>query len=209
MKKILLLLLLTGLLKGNIYAQPKQREVLLKQITALKLYTGYAQKGYSIAKKGLNTIGNFKRGEFDLHADYFNSLKMINSKIKDYPRVSQIIVLQVKILGKYKSTLKQVQEDDLFHGDEVAYIKRVMNRLIKNGDTTLDELIVVLTQGKLEMKDDERINKIDFLYQNMLESYIFCESFSEQTSLMSLTRDKDGMDVKTSRALQGLNNNLP
>ncbi|MDI5950245.1 hypothetical protein [Flavobacterium yafengii] len=203
------MLLLTGLLKGSIYAQPKQREVLLKQIAALKMYTGYAQKGYSIAKKGLNTIGNFKRGEFDLHADYFNSLKIINPKIKDYSRVSQIIVLQVKILDKYKSTLKQVQEDDLFHGDEVAYIKRVMNRLIKNGDTTLDELIVVLTQGNLEMKDDERINKIDFLYQNMLESYIFCESFSDQTRMMSLSRSTNFKDVKTSRVLQGVKNNVP
>jgi hypothetical protein len=209
MKKTVLLLLLGGLLAGNMQAQAKQREELLKQIAAFKVYIGYAQKGYSIAKKGLNTIGDFKRGEFNLHIDYFNSLNNINPKIKNYTRVAQIISLQVRILERYSRTMRQVNQNDLFHGDEVAYIKRVMERLIKNCDTTLDELTMVLTEGKLEMKDDERLERIDMLYQNMLESYSFCEGFSNQTRMMSVSRSTNSKDVKTSRALQGLNNNVP
>ena len=84
MKKIVVLLLLMGLSNGNILAQEKQREELLKQIAAFKVYIEYAQKGYSIAKKGLNAISDFKRGELDLHADYFNSLNLINPQIKNY-----------------------------------------------------------------------------------------------------------------------------
>ena len=209
MKKILLLLLLAGLLKGNIYAQAKQREELLKQITALKMYASYAQKGYSIAKKGLSTIGDFKRGELDLHTDYFHSLKTINLNIKNYTRVPQIITLKLKIAEKFKSTLQQIQEDDLFHGDELAYIKRVMNRLVKNGDSILDELSEVLTAGKLEMKDDQRINKIDVLYENMLDGFVFSEHFSDQTRLMSLSRRTNSKEVKISRELQGIKNNIP
>jgi hypothetical protein len=209
MKKIVLLLLFTGFLHGNIYGQSKQREELLKQIVALKTYIGYAQKGYSIAKKGLNTISNFKRGEFNLHEVYFNSLKKINPNIKSYARVSQIILLQVKVVESYKSTLRQVQQNDLFHGDEIAYIKRVLERLIENCVGTLAELSAIVTEGKLEMKDDERMKRIDSLYQNMLESYTFCEDFSNQTKMMSLSRGKEATDIKTSRALQGFKNNLP
>ncbi|MFV8342075.1 hypothetical protein [Flavobacterium sp. XS2P39] len=209
MKKIVLLLLFAGFLNGNIYAQEKQREALLKQIAAFKMYIEYAQKGYSIAQKGLRTIGDFKRGEFNLHTDYFNSLKRINPKIKNYSRVAEIIVLQVKILKSYSRIIRQVRKDDLFHGNEVAYIKRVLERLIENCDGTLEDLIVIITAGKLEMKDDERIKRIDALYQNMLESYAFCEDFSKQTRLMSLSRGKEVRDVKTSRALQGFTNNLP
>lgn len=209
MKKIVLLLLFTGFLHGNIYGQSKQREELLKQIVALKMYIGYAQKGYSIAKKGLNTISNFKRGEFNLHEVYFNSLNKINPKVKSYARVSQIILLQVKVMESYKSTLRQVQQNDLFHGDEIAYIKRVLERLIENCDGTLGELIAIVTEGKFEMKDDERMKRIDSLYQNMLDSYTFCEDFSNQSRMISLSRGKEATYIKTSRVLQGFNKNIP
>jgi hypothetical protein len=209
MKKIVLLLLLMGLSNGNILAQEKQREELLKQIAAFKVYIEYAQKGYSIAKKGLNTISDFKRGELDLHVDYFNSLNLINPQIKNYAKVAQIIALQVKILNSCNRTIRQINQNDLFHGNEVAYIKRVLERLITDCDTAVDELIAVLTQGKLEMKDDERLERIDKLYQNMQENYSFCEDFSNQTRMMSFSRSAESKDVKTSRALQGVNKNVP
>jgi hypothetical protein len=112
-------------------------------------------------------------------------------------------------MESYKSTLRQVQQNDLFHGDEIAYIKRVLERLIENCDGTLAELIAIVADGKFEMKDDERMKRIDALYQNMLESYTFCEDFSNQTKMMSLSRGKEATDIKTSRALQGFKNNLP
>ena len=209
MKKIILLMFLIGLSNGNIQAQEKQREVLLKQIAAFKVYIEYAQKGYSIAKKGLNGIGDFKRGELDLHTDYFNSLKIINPKVKGYGRVAQIITLQVKILNRNRHTIRYVNQSDLFHGDEVAYIKRVMERLLKNCDTTLDDLTEVLLQEHLEMKDDERLERIDMLYQNMLANYSFCEDFGNQTRVLGLSRSTNSKNLKLSRALQGVNNNVP
>ncbi|MFE3872228.1 hypothetical protein ACFX5F_13445 [Flavobacterium sp. ZS1P70] len=209
MKKIVLLLMLMGLSNGNLLAQEKQREELLKQIAAFKVYIEYAQKGYSIAKKGLTAISDFKRGELDLHADYFNSLNLINPQIKNYNRVVQIIALQVKILNSCNRTIRHINQNDLFHGSEVAYIKRVLDRLITDCDTAVDELINVLTQGKLEMKDDERLERIDKLYQSMQENYSFCENFSNQTRMMGLSRNAESKDVKTSRVLQGVNKNVP
>jgi hypothetical protein len=209
MKKIVLFLLFAGLLNGNIYAQAKQREVLLKQIAALQMYIGYAKKGYSVVKKGLNAVGDFKRGEFNLHVDYFNSLKTVNPKIKKYARVAEIISLQVKIIKSYGTIYGQVQQDDLFHGDEVDYIKRVLDRLIENCDDNLEELITIVTDRQLEMKDDERMKRIDAIYQNMMENHTFCESFGKQTKLLSLSRAKDTKDVTTSRALRGINTDLP
>jgi len=209
MRKIVLFLLIAGFLNANSYAQAKQTQVLLKQIAALQIYIGYAQKGYSIAKKGLNVIGDFKRGEFNLHTDYFNSLKTVNPKIKKYARVAEIISLQVKIMKSYSAIYRQAQKDDLFHGDEVEYIKRVFERLIDNCDSILEELLAIITDNQLEMKDDERMTRIDVLYQNMLDNHTFCESFGNQTRLLSLSRTKESNDVKTSRALQGLNTNLP
>ena len=209
MSKIVVFLLLAGFLNGNICAQAKQREALLKQIAALQVYSGYIQKGYSIAKKGLNTIGEFKKGELKLHTDYFTSLRKINPKIKNDARVVGIITLQQKIMKSYEIIYGQVQRDDLFHGDEVEYIKRVLERLMDNCDSILEELIAITTDDQLEMKEDERMKRIEVLHQNMVENHTFCESFSNQTRLMALSRAKDFKDIQTSRTMQGINSNLP
>lgn len=205
MKKIFFMFLLLGFFKGNIHAQAKQQRMLLQQITALQTYIGYAQKGYSVAKKGLGAIQDFKRGEFNLHTDYLNSLMAVNPKIKKYARVAEIIALQLKIIKNYKSLYRQIQQDDLFHGDEVDYIQRVFARVIENCDTNMDELLILISDGQLELKDDERIQRIDTIYQNMLDNYSFSEGFGNQTKLMALSKAKELKEAKTSRALRGIN----
>ncbi|OUL62608.1 hypothetical protein [Flavobacterium sp. AJR] len=203
MKKIFLLLAFVGFINGNLHAQAKQQKMLLQQIAALQMYIGYAKKGYLVAQKGLSTINDFKRGEFNLHRDYLTSLKQVSPKIKKYTRVTEIIALQIKIIKSYKSLYEQIQQDDLFHGDEVDYIKRVFERLIENCDTNMDELLTIVLDGKLELKDDERIKRIDIVYQNMLDSYTFCESFGNQTKLMAISKAMELKDVKTSRSIGG------
>ena len=205
MKKIILVLLLLGFFKGNMHAQAKQQRMLLQQIAALQTYIGYAQKGYSVAKKGLGTINDFKRGEFNLHTDYLTSLKQVNPKIKKYARLTEIIALQIKIIKSYKSFYQKIRQDDLFHEDEVNYIKRVFERVLENCDDNIDELLTIVSDGTLETKDDERIKRIDIVYQNMLDNYAFCESFGNQTKLMALSKAMELKEAKTSRDLRGIN----
>lgn len=209
MRKIVLFLLIAGFLNANSYAQAKQTQVLLKQIAALQIYIGYAQKGYSIAKKGLNIISDFKRGEFNLHTDYLNSLKQVNPKIKKYARVAEIIALQIKIIKSYKNLYAQIRQGDLFHGDEIDYIKRVFDRLIENCDTDMDELLTILTDGKLEMKDDQRMKRIDLIYQSMLDNYTFSQNFGNQAKLMSLAKEKEINETKSSRVWQNIKTTIP
>lgn len=209
MKKIFLVILITAITTGNLRAQAKQQRMLLEQIAALQVYIGYAQKGYSTVKKGLHTIGDLKRGEFNLHKDYLNSLKTVNPKIKKYARVTEIIVLQIKIMKSYKSLNQQIRQDDLFHGDEIDYIKRVFERLIKNCDDNLDELLTIITDGQLEMKDDERMKRIDRFYQNIFDNYTFSESFSNQTKILAVSKATELKEAKNSRVLSGINTEMP
>lgn len=206
MKKLLLLVLFTGFVTGGAYAQEQQRKMLLQQIAALKVYIDYAQKGYSIAKKGLNVVGDLKRGELNLHTDYLSSLVKVSPQIKKYSKVAAIIILQAKIIASYKRTYGRLKQDDLFHGNEVAYIKRVFDRLLENCRDTLDELIAVTMDGELEMKDDERMERIDSLYLTMMDNYSFCQSFNNQTEILYLSRAKERKEMKTSHTLYGILN---
>jgi len=81
MKKIIaiaMLLSITKSMSAQTFAEwfrqkSTQKKYLIQQIAALQVYIGYVSKGYSIAKKGLNTIQDIKHGDFDLHKNYFNN----------------------------------------------------------------------------------------------------------------------------------------
>jgi len=212
MKKLLILFLL-GMFATTTQAQTfaewfqqkkTQKQYLIQQIAALRMYIGYAQKGYSIAKEGLNTIGELKRGEFNLHTGYFNSLKSVNPKIKQYAKVADIIAMQVAIIKGYSKTRRQMHESGAFNGKELDYILRVLGRLLNDCENTIDQLIIVTTDGNLEMKDDERLNRIDILHKEMTDKYTFSLSFSNETILLATSRIKENNDVQTNRALYGI-----
>jgi len=212
MKKLLILFLF-GMFATTTQAQTfaewfrqkkTQKQYLIQQIAALQVYIGYAQKGYSIAQEGLNIIGDFKRGEFNLHTGYFNSLKSVNPKIKQYAKVTDIMAMQVAIIKGYIRTHRQMQESGAFNEEELDYNRRVFGRLLDNCKNTLEELIIVTTDGNLEMKDDERLGRIDILYKDMKDKYTFSQSFNNETMVLAASRIKENNDVQTSRALYGI-----
>lgn len=218
MKKILSLLLVLMAVSGSLKAQTfaewfqqkkTQKKYLIQQIAALQVYIGYAKKGYNIAKDGLNTIGGFTRGEFDLHGDFINSLKNVNPEIKRYAKVADIIALQVKIVQQSGRAYRQLQQSDMLSANELTYIDRVFTRLLDDCEQILDELITVTTNGKLEMKDDERMSRIDRLYLDMQDSYTFSKGFSDEAQALALSRKKEHNDVFTGRALRGIKTDQP
>lgn len=181
-----------------------QKKYLLQQIAALQVYIGYVQKGYSIAKEGLNAISDIKHGEFNLHKDYFNSLKTVNPKIKNYSKVADIILLQVNIIKTYKEAAKQLKLSGTFNTGEIAYINSVFDRLIDDCAKTIDALITVTTGGQLEMKDDERLKRIDALYSDMQDKYTFVQGFSNEAKMLAASRIQEQKDIQTTRALNGI-----
>lgn len=218
MKKILSLLLVLMAVSGSLKAQTfaewfqqkkTQKKYLIQQIAALQVYIGYAKKGYNIAKDGLNTIGGFTRGEFDLHGDFINSLKNVNPEIKRYAKVADIIALQVKIVKQSGRAYRQLQRSDMLSANELTYIDRVFTRLLDDCEQILDELITVTSSGKREMKDDERMSRIDRLYLDMQDSYTFSKGFAGEAEALALSRKKEQNDVITRRALQGVKTDQP
>lgn len=186
-----------------------QKKYLLQQVAALQVYIEYAQKGYHIAREGLTTIGGFTRGEFDLHNVFFSSLKTVNPEIRRYARVADMISMQVRIVQDYNRTCRQLSAGDAFNDEELAYIRRVFGRLLDDCEKTLDQLITVTTDGELEMKDNERLRRIDKLYLDMQDQYTFLRSFSNEAKIMTAVRLQQKTEVQTGRALYGLKNEQP
>jgi hypothetical protein len=204
MKKIVMFAVLVAFMAAPSYGQNKYSKVLLEQIAALKIYAQYAQKGYSIAKKGLDAIGKFKDGEFSLHTNYFTSWGNVNPAVRMYGRAAQILFLQGKILQRCTSARDDLQGNEYFHGDELDYVERVFARLMEDCERILTDLEAITRDNQLKMKDSERIERIDMLYVEMMDAYSFCEQFTGDAKMLVESRRRDGKDIETSRHFSGL-----
>jgi hypothetical protein len=70
----------------------------------------------------------------------------------------------------------------------------------------VSELITVITANELEMKDDERLKRIDTIYARIQDKYAFAKSFGEEAKVLAVQKAKDKENIETSRSLYGIKN---
>lgn len=163
----------------------------LKQIALFEVYIKDLEKGYDIARHGLNTIGDIKNGDFHLHLARFNALIEVTPRIKEYSAAIKILLVQADIKKLYTKT-----DDD--------YIRAVFNRLMDGCQADIEQFNCLLSADSYKMTDDERINNIDKLYADMKDKYAFAKSFSNTIKILSLQKRKAQKEVFTSRLLNNI-----
>ncbi|MEO6547905.1 MAG: hypothetical protein ABIN94_07885 [Ferruginibacter sp.] len=183
-----------------------QKKYLIQQIAMLQIYIGKLERGYDIAKKGLNTIGGIKNGHLNLDKEFFASLKNINPKVRNYAKVGAILTLNQKIIEISNSANKSLNNNGVLTVSESEYLRRVFESLVEGCASLMDHLITITTAGKLEMSDAERISNIDKVYSEMNERYMFAGSFQSGLRMLCQQRIRAQSDVKM---LKGLYKNVP
>jgi hypothetical protein len=172
-----------------------QKEYLIQQIAALKVYLTSLKKGYDIVQKGLNTVGDIKQGKFDLDIEYLESLKNVNSAVSGSAKVANIVGYQKAIMLEFRKLKDLANESELLTAQEKRYVADVYSNMLKESEVSLEELDRVLSDTDFEMKDDERINRIDLLYVDMKDKYSFTKSFSSSTRQLISQRAKDEHEI--------------
>ena len=168
-----------------------QLEYLLEQIAALKVYLEYLKKGYEVAQKGLSTIELITDGSFSRHKDYFNSLKQVSPVVANSSKVNEVLLIQQQIIGDFKNLLQDIRGDQNLNPDEIEYIQAVYQGMLITGNAFLDELTVITTSGEVEMKDDERLLRLDKIHEDVLHQYSFVQDFIACVSMLSVSRAKE------------------
>lgn len=213
MKKMLLSFIILFSLLGSINAQTydewfRQKKTqlshLMKQIAAYQVYEGYLRKGYDIAKQGLTAISDLKNGEFNLHQTFFSSLSKINPAIQQYSRIADIITLQAAILTQYKRGYKDAQQSQMLNSNEVEYIYSVFTTLLNDCSNNISDLIALTTNNQLQLKDDERLQRIDTIYKDMQSKYLFAKSLNNESTGLNLSRQKEQNETSTLKTLYNL-----
>nr|WP_294895092.1 hypothetical protein [uncultured Pedobacter sp.] len=177
---------------NEIFRQKKtQKRYLLEQIAAFKMYAAYLKKGYDITSSGLNTIKDFTNGEFNLHQTFITSLKAVNPVIRKHHQVAEIIIMQLSI----NKALNAITGSDDLSGSNSQYLQSVSNHVKDECEKDLEDLLLVISSGKMEMKDEERIRKLDSIYASMQDKSVFAQSFCNAVGLLIHQKEQEGRSL--------------
>lgn len=208
---LFLLILFTSAIRaqtwGEWFNQKKtQKKYLIQQIAALKVYTEFLRKGYGIVKDGTGLIRDIKDGDFNLHKNYFGSLKNVSPAIKGSDKVEAIMAMHALLLQERQSTLAMAAGSKRFSSEEIRALLKLYATLSEEAAKDLDELLMVVGNGTLELSDDERIKRIDLLFSSMQAKLSFQRKLNNNIILISKSRKRQGDDLNIMKALTGSEN---
>lgn len=204
MKKIFFILLLSSNFCFGQSQEAKQLLLNVEKLAQLKLMLSHMKTGYQILEKGYTSIKNISQGNFNLHRDFLDGLLQVSPAVKQYSKVADIIRVQLKLVKESKAALAEFRGSRQFNLAEIEYLGNVYANLLKESLKMLDEMVMVVTAGKLRMSDDERLQAIDKIYDEVIEQYTFLNEFNNGTAILSLQREKEKMDIDLMRKVHGL-----
>ncbi|MDI3321363.1 hypothetical protein [Pinibacter soli] len=198
MKKVTAIILIL-IFATTTNAQNQQIKVYLQQIAANKAYIELLQKGYQIVKKGWKTIGDIKQAHFTLDSDFFKSLEAINPRVKNYAKVAASLVLLNSAKKLMQNLSNATNTNELFSPDEKDYVSKVASNVQSECAIKFDVLQTMITASELKMTDDERIKRIEAVYEVATDVYSFVNAFISDVQILALQKTNEQREVNDYR----------
>lgn len=181
-----------------------QIKYLGQQIAELQIYLGYIKRGYKIVSGGLNTIHDIKNGEFKLHDLYYKSLELVNPRIRNSPKAKGIISHQLYILRACNEIKDLLKVDNPLPASLKTYINETTSRLMDGVEKVRGDLEAITTDNAVKMKDSERLERLDALYQNSKSQFVFAQKFSSEVVTLIHSIQQEKRDTQILKELHGL-----
>lgn len=177
-----------------------QKKYLLQQIAALQVYASYYKTGNKIAHQGLGAITGSLFSENGLHVTYYNNLKKASPEVKNNKQVSDILQWQKDIITR----MSGLDKTGNLTANEQQYIGQVKATLYQDCAAQMTELQNVISDGKLQMSDKERIAHLDQIHKDMQSNYFFASSFAAQVKAYANQRVRSGQNLTAEKKVYGI-----
>lgn len=214
MKKLLCIIIITLLYcsqslnaqtLGEWFNQKKtQKRYLIEQIAALEAYKSFLSTGYGIVKDGTNLIGTITRGEWNLHADFFNGLKIVSPEPKQKSKAEEIIKIRNQMDQDRRQMEKLISEKEFIAIGEKKKYENWYANIAADADGDLQDLKTLLTDGSLELEEAERIKRIEAVYNSIQHKYSQQRKFSNSLKQTILQREQKIEESKILKKMYGL-----
>lgn len=209
MKKTILFALLLLMQVHVSSAQSSDIQQLLLNVEKLSQFRQILndmKKGYQILDRGYSTIKDISQGNFSLHKAFLDGLLNVSPTVRNYRKIGEIVSCQSNMVGEYRDAYARFRSGGNFNPGELGYIAGVYDRLLKESLRNLDELLLVVTAGKMRMSDNERLMEIDRVHAQMQEKLQFLRHFNNQADVLAIQRMKERNDAHRMMGIYGINN---
>lgn len=199
MKRVILIVLLFRSCIGLGYAQSQEAQQLLlnvEKLSQLKNILSDMKRGYQVVSKGYNTVKNIAEGNFSLHEVFLDGLMLVSPEVRKYRKVTDIVSMQADLISEYKGAFKRFSSGGNFSVSELDYLGKVYGQLLNQSLDNLDQLVMVITAGKLRMSDEERLRVIDRVFTELEDKLVFLRNFNRETSVLNLQREREKTELK-------------
>jgi hypothetical protein len=173
----------------------KQKNYYMQQIAAYNALESEIKMGYGVIKNGLSGIANINTAELNAHTAFYSSLKTPSSAVKNSTQVKDIFNYQTYISNAFAQSFGGLSSD------EFNYVQSVKTEILKECSKNLTDLQNLLTSGKLQMSDDERLKRMNAIHAAMLDKYQFTQSFTNSLKMLATGREQSINDNQTLQAL--------
>ncbi|EHQ24628.1 hypothetical protein [Mucilaginibacter paludis] len=181
---------------GDLFGQAgKQKKYYLQQIAAYQVFQSELKQGYNVIKHGLSGIRDINTAELNAHSTYYTSLKQVSGPVKNSEQVQDIFDWQVEINNSFNQSFNGLTDD------EQTYISTVKAGVLNECNADLTDLDNLLTAGKLEMTDDERLKRLAKIHTAMLDKYQFTRSFCNAAKLLIAQRQQSNNETQTLKSI--------
>ena len=190
---------------GGFFNQQSSRvRLMFAQIAGYETLLQGLKRGYQITENGLNTVHELKGGTFDLHQAYFNSLQQVNPATGSNPKAQAIVGIRQQIAQVFTRELTWQQQQNILTAAEINYIRQVYRNLMNKCREEMDEVTMVLTPGKLQLTDQQRLERLDLIYTTMQDQSAFSISFTTRCRQMAASRQRARKNNDQLKTLYGI-----
>lgn len=190
---------------GSIFSQGSSKiKLMVMQIIGYQNYLLEIKTGYHLMEDGLNTVKDLKGGTYSLYTAYFNSLQQVSPAVKNSPKAKAIADLQQQIITLFTNELAWQQRQQILNASEIADIRAVYQNLLAKSRSDMAELNDIITPGKMQMSDHQRLERIDHVYTAMQDKQAFASSFTSYCRQLATDRKKARSESDQLKKLYGI-----
>lgn len=182
----------------------KQLLLNIEKLAQMKAHYQTMVQGYRTLENGYRQVNDLVKGNFLLHQEYLDGLWAVRPSVRQYGRIQTIVQRHRLMVDEYRIVLQQMQSARLLKTEELQGLKSSMAAVVNRSNGLLDDMMLVLTPGRLRMNDEERIgliNRVDGEGGELLQQF---RSIVDGYSALVDRRMQRQREVKSIRSLYGI-----
>jgi hypothetical protein len=182
----------------------RQLQLDIEKLAQLKIMLNSMYSEYATLASGYNNIKSQATETFSLHKHYIDALSVVSPAVRNAPAIASILSVQAQIVREYKTTYNGVVSSGVFTKAEINDLTDACSEIIGNSSVDLDALQQVITTGKLQMSDPDRLLIIESLGEDMEKQLAALRNFTSQANKIVALRLRNKRENNLLRNTYGI-----